>query len=491
MSDGGCDARVPALVARGDLYAARRLCLAHCLLTSPPQLDGGLWSALSFPAAPPPRRPASLPGAELDESCTRACSAQWVASTGALFRHADHLTVVSRAHARHELAAGSTMHECGSGDEPDVTWLCREVGNSSRSFLRLPALRDVSVRLTLGSGSASHAPRVLRLDQDGFLRPFEPSTVLWPAGYLLARWATDEAQCRRWRRSGLPLLELGAGVGAPSIAAAALCGPDVTAIATDASDSSLILLSANARLNGVAGSVRAVKLDWHSDRDVERVAAMGPFAAILGAALQPEAWTDRIWNVLGRLASTGRVPRATAGVSTLASTEGDPGLGLKGGDRGPASRGCAVTEAGQGTVTADQRTGMVTEARQGTVTEALLSPRGAVAQRIPRLRPASRQGSIPAGDVSPTAAAQTFPAKDCTGRAPRAEASTAATLIALAHSVGSLPHPPAGGIVTERERVSGLAYGMHTAWSDAETDFELVLMAGALGGSVEVEPHEA
>jgi hypothetical protein len=517
------------LVAAGDLYAARRLSLAHCLLSSPHLADGGLWPALAFPAAP-----------RLDESCARACSADWVASTSALFQRADYLAVISRAHARHALPAGSTLHECGSGDDPNAAWLCREVGNRSRSFLCLPALRDVSVRLTLGG--ASHAPRVLRLDQDGFLRPFDVSTALWPAGYLLARWASDEAQCRRWRRSRLPLLELGAGVGAPSIAAAALCGPGVRAIATDASDSSLALLAANAQLNGVSASVRVVQLDWHSDRDVEHVAAMGPFAAILGAALQPEAWADRMWHVLDRLSSRGAlppltlregvarmplcggVPCAAAAAAAAARTDGGAPLTAplesetrpsRSGAEAPThsvASGCGVAQRatvckhGVSELTCTERerpaaagfqhslsaagdTGAGKRAAggqtnlhgvgatpacagHGSGSEALDNPQG---HAFPQPRPVSRKGSDRDDEPPPTPAAQTLPAKAC----------PAATLIALAHSVGGLPHPPAGGAVTELKRMSGLAYGMHTAWSQTEADFELVLLASGAGAKTD------
>ena len=38
--------------------------------------------------------------------------------------------------------------------------------------------------------------------------------------------------------------------------------------------------------------------DWRSDADLEAVRAMGPFTAIVGAALRFEEWWPRLWKVL-------------------------------------------------------------------------------------------------------------------------------------------------------------------------------------------------
>ena len=69
--------------------------------------------------------------------------------------------------------------------------------------------------------------QLLRIEQDGFLRPFDMPTVLWPAGYLLAQWASGG--CTKVAR-GAKIIELGAGVGAASVACA-LSGAHV--LATD------------------------------------------------------------------------------------------------------------------------------------------------------------------------------------------------------------------------------------------------------------------
>ena len=227
----------------------------------------------------------------------------------ALLAHSGHLESVRRAHLRHFARLGGLMWEprlvecfadprahhgtraggwetccstlrslrssrCG-GDLAPRASACCAFGNASRSFLRIPALREAWVQVRLPTGT------LLRLEQDGWLRPFDMPTVLWPAGFLLAQWAAGGA-CA----AGLRVLELGAGVGAPSIACA-LSGARV--LATDVAPTSLALIEANAGLNGVAAAaLRTARFDWHSDADLERVAAGGPYDLVMGAALQFE-----------------------------------------------------------------------------------------------------------------------------------------------------------------------------------------------------------
>lgn len=76
---------------------------------------------------------------------------------------------------------------------------------------------------------------------------------LWPSASALARVAA--ARCR----PGLSVLELGCGLGLPSIAAA-LCGADV--LATDWSHDALRFTRANAARNGA--SVATAVVDWRS-----------------------------------------------------------------------------------------------------------------------------------------------------------------------------------------------------------------------------------
>lgn len=77
--------------------------------------------------------------------------------------------------------------------------------------------------------------------------------VLWPASIALALEISERAVEFRGRR----VLELGAGVGLPGIAAAAV-GADV--VQTDRDESALALSRENAERNGVAIESRA--LDW-------------------------------------------------------------------------------------------------------------------------------------------------------------------------------------------------------------------------------------
>ena len=49
------------------------------------------------------------------------------------------------------------------------------------------------------------------------------------------------------------------------------------------------------------------------------------------------------------------------------------------------------------------------------------------------------------------------------------------SLVALAHTVGSLKAPPQSAAFQMLGRVPGMAYGMHTRWSETESDFEILL----------------
>jgi hypothetical protein len=92
---------------------------------------------------------------------------------------------------------------------------CCAFGVGSKSYLSIPALLDVAVHITLplvhpanggvpnhlrsrgDAGDRSRASKrqlILELDQDGLLRPFDSSTVLWPAGYLLVMFCCSFSQ---------------------------------------------------------------------------------------------------------------------------------------------------------------------------------------------------------------------------------------------------------------------------------------------------------
>jgi predicted nicotinamide N-methyase len=94
---------------------------------------------------------------------------------------------------------------------------------------------------------------------------------LWPSGVALARVVAEEDL------AGSRVLELGAGLGLPSLAAA-LRGADV--LATDWAEEAIALLRENAAANGIA--LRAERVRW----DEPAVLLAGaPWDVVLGADL--------------------------------------------------------------------------------------------------------------------------------------------------------------------------------------------------------------
>jgi predicted nicotinamide N-methyase len=92
---------------------------------------------------------------------------------------------------------------------------------------------------------------------------------LWPSGVALAR-ALDGRALR-----GAPVVELGCGLGLPSIVAALQGG---RVLATDWSSAALELLADNARRN--EASLETLLADWTQPEDL---LARGPFAQVLAA----------------------------------------------------------------------------------------------------------------------------------------------------------------------------------------------------------------
>jgi predicted nicotinamide N-methyase len=109
-------------------------------------------------------------------------------------------------------------------------------------------------------------------DEDEFL-PYWAE--LWPSGVALA--AVVASLDVRGKR----VLELGAGLGLPSLAAA-LGGGDV--LATDWADDAVELLLANAERNGIG--LRAERARWD---EPEPLVAGAPWELVLGADLLYEA----------------------------------------------------------------------------------------------------------------------------------------------------------------------------------------------------------
>jgi predicted nicotinamide N-methyase len=111
---------------------------------------------------------------------------------------------------------------------------------------------------------------------------------LWPSGLALARIVEGMAL------QGLRVLELGAGLGLPSLAAAVV-GADV--LATDWADDAVSLLRDNAARNGIA--LRAERVRWD---EPERLLRDAPWDVVLGADLLYERRNaEQLLELLPRL----------------------------------------------------------------------------------------------------------------------------------------------------------------------------------------------
>jgi len=108
---------------------------------------------------------------------------------------------------------------------------------------------------------------------------------LWPSGVALARVVGG------LELGGVRVLELGAGLGLPSLAAA-LAGADV--LATDWAEEAVELLRANAARNGIA--LRAERVPWNEPAPILEAA---PWPLVLGADLLYEQRNaDRLLELL-------------------------------------------------------------------------------------------------------------------------------------------------------------------------------------------------
>jgi len=109
---------------------------------------------------------------------------------------------------------------------------------------------------------------------------------LWPSGVALAEFLASDAAALRHAR----VLELGCGLGLPSIVAAHL-GAQVTA--TDYYPEALDLLHVNAALNGVP--LRTREVDWRTPPDI------GRFDFVMAADVLYERWqTPPMVDMLAR-----------------------------------------------------------------------------------------------------------------------------------------------------------------------------------------------
>jgi predicted nicotinamide N-methyase len=191
-----------------------------------------------------------------------------------------------------------------------------------------PAFVDEQIELAGRQLSLLRPPSADALiDEDAFdADEFLPYWAeLWPSGLALAR-AVAALDLR-----GARVLELGAGLGLPSLAAA-LRGADV--LATDWADDAVELLRRNAERNGIVLRVDAVRWD-----EPEPLLREAPWSLVLGADLLYERRNaDQLLELLPRLgddvflADPGRpfakgfVERAAARWDIATETEGTMAL---------------------------------------------------------------------------------------------------------------------------------------------------------------------
>ena len=112
-------------------------------------------------------------------------------------------------------------------------------------------------------------------------------SVLWRSGMALAR------ELAVMPLAGLRVVELGCGLGVPSLVAARA---GATVLATDGDPDALALLDRNARENGVA--VETAHVDWDA---TDALVARGPFDLVLAA--------DVLYEEAGLVLLPGLLPR--------------------------------------------------------------------------------------------------------------------------------------------------------------------------------------
>lgn len=236
---------------------------------------------------------------------------------------------------------------------------CCEFFVGSTSHLRLPALYEPALNIRVRVGNQLHGKksqeRRLLLQQDGYLRLFDMSGILWPSGYLLSQCLANAEECGipevgramegvrtdQDNRSSPLALELGSGIGAASIALALSLQEKphqkgrVSVVSSDVAPQSLALSMANAHSNGV--SIDAVALN-HTDlesidafkaeyfpTEATSFEAEGGFSFIFGSSL-PDLFQDSsnpmsmLWIVLDRLLDN-RTPNSFA---VLAHVKSNP-----------------------------------------------------------------------------------------------------------------------------------------------------------------------
>ena len=177
-----CHALVAAALAAGDLHAAGARVLGE--VTAPlPSIDG-----ISFLSDAKRQRGSRQWG---------ICNAQWAEHVDKLIDEEDHLSKVAIAHGKYYL--GDSTWACHT-DAP-TTWArecCSHFIAEASSCEGLCCGIGSEAMLLSCRCSTSHRSHPIQYKhghsfvfthrQFGFLRPYDTSTVLWPAGFL-ARWS--------------------------------------------------------------------------------------------------------------------------------------------------------------------------------------------------------------------------------------------------------------------------------------------------------------
>mmetsp|Transcript_6082 Transcript_6082/g.12426 ORF Transcript_6082/g.12426 Transcript_6082/m.12426 type:complete len:506 (-) Transcript_6082:32-1549(-) len=162
------------------------------------------------------------------------------------------------------------------------------IAPGSYNHLVLPALREPRVNISLEfrkfafengnwimEGERSNG--MLDIEQEGSLRMYDVSGVLWPAGYLLGLCLANPIKCgvpevldairSKSDNSGAPIaIELGSGVGFPSVALAKTMKHQGyfhshAIVATDSSKASCALIIQNSYQNGVGNMINVTELN--------------------------------------------------------------------------------------------------------------------------------------------------------------------------------------------------------------------------------------
>ena len=201
--------------------------------------------------------------------------------------------------------------------------VCCHLSPGLDNHLVLPALREPSVTVGL---RLERGIEHVTIEQDGDLRMFDVAGVLWPAGYLLGLCLSNPNECElpevfdSLRGGNTVAVEIGSGVGFASISLAKalqstnVCsqpGKSPVVIAADIKDSSLALITSNAKRNGVGNFVTAFKAN-HTDQDslshMLNTWAQRGFDLVIGSSLQAlfdatETVEAPLWATLDALVS--------------------------------------------------------------------------------------------------------------------------------------------------------------------------------------------